>query len=303
MSDNTFFNRVCKLTVGPAAPSGSVDLNFGLSFENPMRITFDIKKTSFSVANQATITINNLSDKSRRFITKAWSNNIPVVAQLEAGYKEYLGLQLIFIGEIVDVSHNVTKPEIITTITAQDGHSAIKTKRISASWKDSTPIISIIQDAVKKMGLPINSVYDYSQIAPTLTTVGSYSFCGNASDLIDKICNDNGLQWSVQNGKIKIFNDGKTDGNPSLEAEIIGSPRRLYKNYINISLNDFSGYEFDALLMPKCEPGSSVKITSNELSGGIGKPPIYWTGAAMEVEHKGDLYGEHWMTTVRARDL
>ena len=61
-------------------------------------------------------------------------------------------------------------------------------------------------------------------------------------------------------------------------------------------MKSFKGYEFDALLMPKCEPASQVTIQSKDI-----QTPI--TLQVAEVHHVGDNFGADWKTTVRARFL
>lgn len=111
-----FFNRVARVQLGTMG-SGNA-LNIGLMIASPLRITFNYTKTDISMMNEATITINNLKDETRNAIRQG------MFCVLEAGYVDAGGLQTCFHGEVVDVSHNVKKPEIITTITVQDGHAA-----------------------------------------------------------------------------------------------------------------------------------------------------------------------------------
>jgi len=284
-----FFNRVAKLTIATPITGGGLDI--GIVISTPMRITFEITKTAFSIANIGTITVNNLSDQTRNIIRQ--DRNL--IAILEAGYVAAGGSQLLFYGDIVDVSHNIEKPEIITTITAMDGHSAIKQTKISVSYKKGTPLSQIIKDCAKSLGLPMSSTFSYLQL-PTQNITAPMAFAGPAADWLDKLCDDNGLAWSVQNGAVKINSLTQTDGNPPLSTALIGSPKRLFKNMISQSLLDFSGYEFNALLMPRCEPYCGVTLQSNEIKTAI-------TLMAMEVKHSGDLYGADWKTTVKAKDL
>ena len=286
-----FFNRIVKVTIGTPTKSGA--LNIGLVLQSPLRITFDCTKTEYSLANIGTITINNLSQETRNAIRQ----DRKMIAIVEAGYVDAGGPSLCFHGDIVDVSHNVEKPEIITTITVMDGHSALKKSKISVSYKKGTPVSQVIKDCTKSLGLPLNAAYNYVQL-PIQTIGASTAFTGSAATWLDKLCNDNGLQWSVQNGSIKIVNFGKADNLPAMPMStyLIGSPKRLFKNQSNISLEDFSGYEFKCSLAPKMEPYGKVTIQSNEIP-----KPI--TLAVAEAHHEGDNYGEHWMTTAKCRDM
>lgn len=284
-----FFNRVAALTIGKPNTLGGLDV--GIKIQTPLRIAFEITKAEFSMGNIGKITVNNLSDATRKIIRQ----DRGLIAILEAGYADAGGPQLIFSGDIWDVSHNVEKPEVETTITVIDGHNAIKQKKIAISYAKDTPIAKIIQDAAKSLGLPIDATFNYLQL-PTANLDGTLAFTGPAATWLTKLCDDNGLQWSVQNGSVKICALTQTDNLPPLSSFLIGSPKRLFKNELSASLNDFSGYEFKALLMPKCAPYSRVTIQSREL-------PTPVTLRVAEVKHTGDSHGAEWSTTVRARDL
>ena len=287
--NQAFFNLVAKLTIGKPSTSGA--LNVGLAISTPLRITFELQKTEFSIANMGTVTINNLSTQTRNSIRQ----DRGLVAILEAGYVDAGGPQLTFYGDIVDVQHDLKKPEILTTLTLMDGHNAIKEKKISVSYKKGTPISQIIKECTKSLGLPMNAAFNYVQL-PVSNLDSTYAFSGIAESWLVWLCDDNGLQWSVQNGSIKICNFTQTDNLPPLSSILIGSPRRLFKNMISQSLEDFSGYEFDCLLLPKAEPYGRVTLKSNDIP-----KPINLKVA--EVKHSGDTHGDKWQSTLKCRDL
>lgn len=288
---NQMFNRIARLTIG-VPPSPGV-LPVGIAIATPLRISFDLSKGEFSLANIGTITINNLSEQTRKAIHISESKS-PFVAYLETGYVDNGGLQLLYYGDVVDVSHNIEKPEVVTTITVMDGHNAIKEGKVNISYRKGTPISKIIKDTSNALGLPLNVIFNYVDL-PSTSIDGSLSFVGNAATFLDRLCDENGLTWSVQNGSLKICSLGQTDNTDPLQTVLIGSPKRLYKNMISQSLNDFSGYEFNCLLSPKMAPNGRVTIQSLEV------PET--TLKIAEVKHVGDTQGEDWKTTVKARDL
>ena len=282
-----FFDRVARVTIGKSAGAGKLPI--GVQISTPLRITFDITKTPFSISNMGKITINNLSDQTRNMIRQG------MVVALEAGYAENGGPQLMFFAEIVDVSHDMTKPEVLTTITAMDGHSHVKAAPLSVSYRKGTTVEKIVNDAVLALGLTLNTSFQYLKFKSPATD-STVAFTGSASDFLDSFCSDNGLQWSVQNGCVKIVNLNSHDNTPARTGYLVGSPRRLFLNMVSLSLNDFSGYEFDALLMPMIEPYNRVSFTSKEVPKGV-------TLIAQEVHHVGDSHGDKWQTTTRGRDI
>jgi hypothetical protein len=286
--NDQFFNRVARLTI--SEQSGSV-LTPIVVIATPLRITFDITKSGISLSNIGTVTINNLKTSTRQLIRQ----DKKLIAILEAGYSELGGAQLIFHGNIGDVSHNIEKPEIITTITIMDGHTALKEGKINVSYAKGATLAQIIKEAALSFGLPLDAAFPYVQLPPEAIN-STLAFTGPAASWMDNLCADNGLQWSIQNGAVKICSIDKTDNTPPLKSVLIGAPKRIYKNLISQSLNDFDGYEFDALLMPKCIPMGTVTIQSNEIPS-----PIRLKVA--EVHHVGDSHGADWKTTVKAKDM
>lgn len=284
-----FFNRTAELIIGK--PNSGKTLNVALSIKTPMRISFELSKTWISLANIGTVTVNNLSTATRNMIRQ----DRKLIAILKAGYADLGGPQMIFHGDIVDVSHNIEKPEIATTITIMDGHNAIKESKVSVSYAKGTPLSKIIKNAVAALGLPVNASFQYVQL-PQQNLDGSLAYSGNAATWLDRLCEQNGLKWSVQNGSVKIYSLAQTDNVPPLKTVMIGSPKRLFKNQLSMSLEDFSGYEFNCLLAPAMEPNNRVTIQSNEIT-----KPI--TLEVCEVKHKGDTHGEDWKTNVKAKDL
>jgi hypothetical protein len=283
-----FFNKTARLTIGK--PSGG-KISGGLLIETPLRIAFEISKTEVSEPNQATVTINNLSDKTRNLIRQGSG----MVCIIEAGYVDAGGLQQIFYGDMMEVNHTIMKPDIETVLVLMDGHKSMRESRLSVSYRRGTPISQVIKDAATSLGTSVNATFEYVNL-PTERLEGSISYSGNTSTWLDKLCSDNGLQWSIQNGSLKIYEAGKSDNLPPLKSQLVGSPKRLFRDTESTSDDNFSGYEFNCLLLPKCEPGNRVTIQSIDIP-----KPI--TLQVAEVKHKGDYYGEDWTTTVKARDL
>ncbi len=282
-----FFNRIARISIGTLTSSNT--LRPLCVINTPLRITFEVVKTEFSIMNEATVTINNLSTHTQAIIKRK------LFLILEAGYVDAGGLRTMFHGEIVDVSSNQKKPEVLTTINIQDGHTAIKKAGVSLSYRTGTPIRQIINDAANALGLPKNSTYSYVRL-PTTAIEGPFAYTGTASVLLDQLCAEHGLQWSIQNGLFKIYNAGHTDNLPPRKAVLIGSPRRLFKNQLSVSLEDFDGYELDCTLLPELEPGNGITFSSLEV-----QKPI--TLQVAEVKHIGDFYADKWMTTAKARDI
>jgi hypothetical protein len=257
-----FFDRIARVEIGTKS---SV---YGLVVNTPLRIAFEINKNALDVTNSMTLTINNLKDESRnqiRYIPKK-----PQQINVFAGYRDQGEPSLIFAGEITRVTHDLAKNEVETKIIAMDGHSAVHGSKISVAFKKGKPINTIINHAIAAIGLPIN--FDPS-ILPATPTKGTYSHTGKAWTWLVKLCNENDLHCSIQNGSIKIFKSEGVDNVGPLQSVII-----------------------EARLMSKAEPGSLVEFTSRDVTK---KTRLQ----VKEVHHEGDSHGEKWTTTLKGKEI
>jgi hypothetical protein len=299
-----YFNRIYSLTVGFA-----LQPNMAKEFSG-LRCAFDVVKSEGAIST-CEITINNLSDETRAWIKEGvdaeGKGGMTVV--LKAGYEELHGrrnLPILFMGNIVTASHDVTKPEIVTHLTCCEGILAIKKSHFHKSYPAGVRIAQVINDAISAIGITTQSGKPFSFTALGKTDYianRGYSFTGNAADLLDKIAQGYGLRWSVQSNKIKIlnkFNKDKTpghDSNPAVKGILIGSPKRLGSDKSGVESANFHGYEFDALLLPEAEIGGTVELSSKT----IPNSPIKLVVA--EIHHSGDSHGDDWKSTLKGRKL
>lgn len=133
------FNRNYRLTI--QAEQGGV-----IIIEPPFTIEFNIIRAKFATANSATISIYNLSPKTRnrifkdRFIIETYKRVV-----LEAGYGD--NLSTIFIGNIFSALSARRGSEIVTTLNCQDGGFDITNTTISstiAAGATATDILSAL---------------------------------------------------------------------------------------------------------------------------------------------------------------
>ena len=311
MSDKYYFNRVYSLTIGtPAVGSTGFDEAVYQSGKaktiTGLRVTFDIKKTETPESNSCTITVNNLSDSTRKFIkARNGFSGTGMIVTLRAGYEEMHGnnLPIIFTGDITNVWHDITAPNVVTTMECHEGRVSIKHSGFSKSYRSGARVRQIITDIITELGLPIHAAVDLSAL-PDYTLSRGFAFDGLASDALTRICSGYGLRWSVQNNSVKVYPTANRNGTPgtdnraAITGMLVGSPKRVKKDMKAIDAVDFIGYEFNALLMPEVCPGGKVHINSIE-SGNV-------ILGVSDVHHRGDNWGTgagSWNSTIRARDL
>jgi hypothetical protein len=298
-----YFNRIYSLKIGfEKQPNLAKEIS-------GLRITFDIVKTEGAPAT-CEISINNLSDETRAWIKEGTdttgSGGMTVV--LYAGYEELHGRQnipLLFMGNIMTVSHDVTKPEIVTHLTCYEGILSIKKSTFKKSYPAGVRVAQIINDVIAAVGVSTVSglPFSFSQIGKTDYILNrGYTFSGNAADLLDKLAQGYGFRWMIQSNRIKIyskFDKNKKpghDNNPPAKGVLIGSPKRLGKDQTSSEMINFKGYEFKCLLLPEAEVGGTVQLSSIT----IPQSPITLTVA--EVSHHGDSWGEAWETNIKSRN-
>lgn len=278
---SNFFNRKAELIVAKAGQSGIKIAG--------LRIAFDIKKTGTSESNTCKITVNNLTKNTQNQI-KADGD---LLAELKVGYEEG-STGTIFIGDIINVNHNNTKPGSITTIEVEDGAKALKSKKISCSFKAGSTVRQVLEKAVKELGLPEKTRMALVNI-PNVVLPSGYAFEGHVAEMMDELCLDNGLEWSVQNNEMKMYTKTGTDDNTIYKTVLIGSPRHILQKSKKHTLSDvenFVGWEFDTLLLPQAEPGGKIVLSSVDISPAIDLK-------IKEVSHNGDTHGDNWTTTIK----
>lgn len=302
--DKYYFNRIYSLTIGMAGlPNQSKEFS-------GLRITFAVTKSE-AAPTSCEITINNLSDETRAWIKEGTDaegrGGMTVV--LKAGYEELHGRQnlpVLFMGNIVIASHDVTKPEIVTHLSCFEGILSVKKSHFAKSYPAGVRIAQIVNDAISAIGITTQSGLPFSFTALGKTDYianRGYTFNGPAADLLDKIAQGYGLRWNVYNNKIKIvnkFNSDKTpgrDSSPSIKGILIGSPKKLGADKTGSEAQNFHGYEFDMLLLPEAEIAGTVELSSKT----IANSPIKLVVA--ELHHAGDTWGDEWRTQIKGRNL
>lgn len=281
-----FFNRIAEVIIGKSGQPG-----FKIT---DLRITFDLVKTSTSESNSGKITIYNLSKTTQNKI-KADSD---LLLQLLVGYSEGSKIETIFVGDILDVNHDNISPNFSTIIEVGDGAKAIKRKKWSCSFAKGATLRQVIEAASKEFGLPEKTRLSLVNI-PNVTFNTGYAFEGYIANLLDELCKDNALEWSVQNNELKIYPKKSTDKSTIVKTVLIGSPRHIIKKSKQNSLLEsetFNGWEFDTLLLPQAEPGGSILLSSRDVFPEISLK-------VKEVKHAGDTHGDDWKTTIKGEAI
>lgn len=271
------YDRSCSVLIGEPGSEEGIGIH-------GLRTKFTVTKTFKT--NTATVEIYNLSKDSRIKVSKTGQTII-----LRAGYKQDQGEAIIYRGKVVVVNHLRQNPDVITKIESDDGVDTIGKSKVILSYGPNTSAKSVLRDIISKSSLPKNVKSTIDSIIDKNLNNGFQS-AGPIRDSLTRICNLLGTQWTIQDSALKIIKQGETDAARevllSSETGLLGSPTRVV-DALKKSKQDKPGWEVRALLQPYLEPGSPVKIKSEEID--------QKTQFRVEsVTHSGDTHSQEWFS-------
>lgn len=280
------YRRSASVTIGKVGGQGKT--------LSGLKITFTIVKTEDKDPNTAKIEIYNLSRNTRDLIKE---NGEFIV--VNAGYLDGDGEELLFIGNITAISHDLVKPTVITTIDADDGSNALFDSRISLSHEAGVKGITVLNNILNTIPLT-NNIKVIS--IPDKAYANGFSFAGISKKALTKVTEFLELNWSVQNNEIVLIpfdgNDKTRAVHLSASTGMIGSPARVTlstRKSKKISKKDKSGWKVISLLQPKILPTGKIAISSTEI-------PANTVFTVINVTHTGDTFGRDWFSSIEVKE-
>ena len=248
-----------------------------------LRIAFAIERDSSSESNAATIQIWNLSETSRAEILRSGAT-----VSHEAGYGRELGM--IFQGNDFKVNIRRELPDVVTEIKTQDGGFQLRSNIVNIGFE----LGSSIRDVVSQI---MGTFQDLTTNAKEILTVPAdqlsegWIASGTAKKVLDDLLKPRGIQWSVQDGEIRLVADDKTsnDGAVRLSA---GSETLKGTGLVGSPTKTEDGIIVTSLLNPKIRPYRQIVVESRDING------IYKVD---KVTHRGDSWGGDWYTVAECR--
>lgn len=295
------FDRVYRLLVGR---SGAAD---GVEIVRPLRITFDIEKSTDEQPNETKIQIFNLSPERRREFE---SGGLRVV--LYAGYAEEDGPLLIAAGAVVDAHTFYDKGDVVTELLVADGYIEIRDTAVSLGYAPGVTSAAILRDIARQMGLPLN----LGQDVPERSWANGFSFYGPARSALHKVTAGAGAEWSIQNQALQVVAKRGVTTREGIvlaaDSGLIGYPERTIENArekakvkdlqtgedrrLVSARQQRQGWKVTSLLLPTANPGDRVKLESRTQSA-----EGWWRVESLR--HNGDSEGGDWQTELQLVDI
>jgi hypothetical protein len=247
------FGRIIRVTV--SGKGGSATFDGSQSPEAGLKIEFSCTRTLGSKPNSGTVTVTNLSKDRRNKLGEEYDK-----LTLEVGYKDR-GYTTLIEGDIRDVAHAKTSPDITTTIEIGDGDKAFEQGKASKTFKAGTKPKEIIEYLRDQMpGLKKGEIKGLDDLPATKRPTTVY---GHAYREMDTLGRQHKFYWSIQNGKFQAMkSDEHLGGNILISSEtgMLGAPTATDK-----------GCTVTTLYNPELQPGRTIDVRSDFLDQGSGR--------------------------------
>ncbi len=278
------FGRKWRLVAGPAEASQQIEIT-------ALRIGFKVERGHKRKQNDSTIDIYNLGPDSRAKLSQdegATGARKAISASLEAGYED--AFPLIFQGKIHRVSHRREGPDWITSLEADDGPHQLMKARISKAFKAGTKVTDAFKAIADELGVGLGNALEEFKQGNFSRGITEYTeglvLAGTGKDVIDRLMDSAGLEYSVQNETLVVTRKGyPLPGQAVLlsrDTGLIGSPHPGDKGILRCK----------ALIRPGLEPARQVQLQAAAVEGLF---------RVERVVYSGDTHGTDWYAELDLR--
>lgn len=288
---------------GYVKPTKSTEME-EITFTDPLKIEFEVKKTALRNSNIGIITLWNLSPDMERRIIIEGSEVI-----LEAGYKD--NSSIIFVGSIIQPLRGKTNgTDYYLKLICIDGDSYLNLAFSSATLESGQSKQQLAQQTLRASNLKDVEVIiqDLNKLPNTVAIDGSSPLndrpkvvFGKTSEIIDRLAKMGNATSYMDGGELKFFT---LDDQPNLASAweinvntgMIGTPQQsLYQ------------VEVKTLLNPKIRIGDYVHLNNADIMAqqyGITETPYLLESdgyyKVIEIQYSGDSRGQDWYSIIKA---
>jgi hypothetical protein len=258
-----------------------------------LRVRFEITKDLFGYPNLGDIQIFNLSRDRVTAISQEFT-----LIELQVGYGG--GLDTVFRGDVRNIVSRREGVDTITQFYAGDGERATRDARISKTYVAGTSIKQIIKEMAATFNIPTAKL---DGLSTTRANQRGQTFSSATKDAMDKLADDYGFHWSIQDGELvtqgrESYDKDNTFFNINRSTGMIGSP----------TVTEL-GADVRTLLNPRLNPYRAIQITTPDVELNVGnlffrkKVPTLGTGLFRinKVIHTGDTRGNDWTSAITGR--
>lgn len=254
----TEFLRRCEITIGPLADQqGGGNVRNALLIvadgtQQRLRAAFSASKTLTGEPNKTEVLVYNLSRETRQAIR----GNLARV-RVTAGYSsDPASMALVASGALLSAVHYREGPDIVTHMTVLDGYGGLVYGVFSNSYAGGTPLNTIVRDVAQSMpGVEVGQVE-----LPGVVPSKGVALAGAPNAQLNKLGDQHGFSWSVQNGVFQAIDDRRDTG----RMHSFDSDYNLMScmPLLNGPLQMQAGVEIQAKFDARVKPGDRMRIRS-----------------------------------------
>ncbi len=256
-------------------------------------ISFSISKSGESTSpNNATITINNLSENLANYLYQNQNKSLTLI--LKAGYEDTV-VKEIFRGTISGVTDTRRGNDRITRLSVSDGGFNMKETTTSRVYARGTRIDTIITDLMTDLGLS-KDAGAIATFGSSVVTESTYSVYGTPTSELKRLGDRYKTAFSVQDQLINFVPvDARVAEQVAYVSEdtgLINSPQAINTSGASQqgdSVNNNPSIQFETLLNGDLLPNKTVYLKSNNYDLAL---------KITKVTHTGEYEGTNWKTTV-----
>lgn len=260
------FLRYAELVIGPLADwqgggsSGEAIRIIADGSNQKLRVAFNANKGITGSPNKIDIAIWGLSQKTIRSIR----GNLTKI-QVIAGYQSSASSAgLVASGAIMSAIPGRQGADIVLKISALDGFGGMVRGTYSRAFDGQTPISAVVDDIASALpGVTVGQIDVDGQLFQK-----GQQFSGSTTDQLNRLGDQHGFSWSIQDGIFQAISDKRDSGREFLFT----SDRNLITAVplLNGPTSDNVGVEVTAKFDARMKPGDRMTIVSGinpELNG------------------------------------
>jgi hypothetical protein len=273
------FLRRCELLVWPTTeampnqPAQSALRFVSDGSRTGFNIAFCIHRTVHACTEWSEITIHNLKAETRAALQTLYCR-----VELRVGWENY-GTHTLFIGSLRAAITVRQGPDFVTTLRCAPGDAALNESIVTNSYPAGMPVRQLVEalaDTLHGVNVDPKRISCTGKIGP-----GGLSFGGTTRDLLDRLANQHGFTWSIQNGTFQAIND---DSTTTRTIRISSRDGTLFsaQPILESALQFQRAIEVCSMLIPDLLPGDRVQLESDvspHLNGNYMLNEVTYTGS------------------------